>query len=221
VGVQALREFDGWDEAGELVHLLSQFDAFIKKAAGMRGPIGEGKLENAAADGEADRVRELLAAGAKPNITALTWGVSKGSLETVRLLLDAGIACDARDCYGVTPVFFAAGAGNGEICPFLINPDDSPPGKSERTRIVPGHTEILRLLMDRGAPFDEPFVAEPPYKSAGATPLIVAAAFGHDAAVLELRERGARVKAVDNQGRSAADWAARAGHRKLAGLLNQ
>lgn len=219
VGVQALREFDGCPEAGELVHLLSQFDSFIVRTAGMLGPIGQEKMENAAADGKTARVRELLDAGVKPSITALTWGASKGSLETVRLLLDAGVACDARDCYGVTAVFFAAGAGNGEICPFLIHPDDSPPGKYEKTHIVPGHAAILRLLIDRGAAFDEPFVAEPPYQSAGATPLIVAAAFGHEAAVLELCERGARLKALDREGRSAADWAERAGHRKLAKIL--
>ena len=219
VGVQALREFDGCPEAGELVHLMSQFDSFIVATAGMRGPIGLEKLENAAADGKAGRVRELLDAGVKPSTTALTWSASKGNLDTVRYLLDAGVACDARDCYGVTAVFFAAGAGNGEICPFLINPDDAPPGKYEKTHIVPGHTEILRLLIDRGAPFDKPFVAEPPYQSAGATPLIVAAAFGHEAAVLELCKRGARVKALDREGRSAAYWAERAGRRKIAKIL--
>jgi uncharacterized protein YqcC (DUF446 family) len=29
VGAQAVREFDGWDEAGELVRILSEFDALF------------------------------------------------------------------------------------------------------------------------------------------------------------------------------------------------
>jgi len=219
VGAQAVREFDGWDEGGGVTSLLSEFDSFIQAAAGVRGPDGIERLQNAAADGKAERVRKLLAAGAKPTTTALTWAASKGDPETVRLLLDAGVPCDARDGYGVTPVFFAAGAGDNGICAFLIDPDESPPGTLGRTRVVPGHVEIIRLLIERGAPFDEPYVAEAPYGSAGATPLIVAAAFGHDAAVAELRARGARVDARDSKARTAADWADLARHPALAKAL--
>jgi uncharacterized protein YqcC (DUF446 family) len=219
VGVQAVREFDGWEEGTELASLLSKFDSLIEAAAGKRGKAAVQQLENAAAAGKADKVRKLLAAGVQPTTTALTWAVSKGDPETARLLLDGGVACDARDDYGVTPVFFAAGAGNDGICSFLIDPDKWPPGALGPTHVRPGHVDTLRLLIERGAPFDEPYAAEPPYGSAGATPLIVAAAFGHDAAAAELRARGARVDAKDHKGRTAADWAKSARHPALAKKL--
>jgi uncharacterized protein YqcC (DUF446 family) len=220
VGVRAMREFDGNDELTPLVTLLHQFDTLIEQGAGLRGPQGTEMLEKAAAAGDPRRVRELLDAGVLPTVTALTWATSSGDLETVTALLETGMDPGSRDVYGVTPVFFAAGAGNVGICAFLIDPEDAAPGCLGETRPLPGHVEILSLLIERGAALDEPFEAAGNYASARATPLIVAAAFGHEAAALELAARGARLEAVDTLGRTASDWAARIGHRELASRLS-
>jgi hypothetical protein len=64
VGVQVYRELDGWGEAGELVRLLLEFDAFIVDAAGPRSLAGTQQLETAAAEGDASWIRMLLDEGA-------------------------------------------------------------------------------------------------------------------------------------------------------------
>ena len=60
------------------------------------------------------------------NVTALHLAVGKGDLETVRLLLDAGAAVNARDVRGLTPLVFAIATDRPNI-------------------------EIVRLLLLRGA----------------------------------------------------------------------
>ena len=51
------------------------------------------------------------------------------------------------------------------------------------------------------------------------TALMWAAAYGHDAVVKLLLERGADVSARDNRGKQAADMAAEGGHRATLELL--
>jgi ankyrin repeat protein len=71
-------------------------------------------------------------------------------------------------------------------------------------------------LLDRGADPNSP-------SSRGATPLMMAAASDHpDPAIVRmLLERGARVDARDDEGRTALDWALMQGETDVAGLLRQ
>lgn len=220
VGVQAVRELDGYPDSSTLVTLLSEFDRHIEGLAGMAGPLGTEALEAAAGRGDADGVSSALAAGAQGNATALTWAASAGSLAAVTDLLDSGVDPGIQDVYGVTPVFFASGYGHTGICAWLIDPGTALSGALwGKHEPKPGHVEVLRLLIDRGAAFDEPFSPLGEWETGGATPLMLAAALAHDAAVDELLQRGARRDATDKGGRTAADWAARRHHLELAARL--
>lgn len=222
VGAQAVRELDGVWEADDLVSLLSSFDRAVESAAGLAGPEGVAAVEGAAARGDAAEITRLVAAGGQPTATAMTWAASSGQPEAVRVLLEQGVPVDIRDSYGVTPVFFAAGYGHQAICAWLIDPLATDPDAAfwQPHGPRPGDVEVLRALLDAGATFQRPFVSDlAGYGSGGATPLILAAAFGHGAAVDELVHRGAVTSTTDTIGRTAADWAQRRGHDAIAERL--
>ena len=88
----------------------------------------------AAGDGDATRVRELLAAGAptsarsKDGESALHVSAIKGDLETVRQLIAAGAEVDARTPPGVT---------------LYMTPS--------QWATYHGHTEVVKMLLDAGA----------------------------------------------------------------------
>ncbi|MCW8087812.1 ankyrin repeat domain-containing protein [Sabulicella glaciei] len=77
-----------------------------------------------------------------------------------------------------------------------------------------GNLALLETLLPAAGdltPFDGP---------EGVTPLMVAASAGHHAAVELLLERGANPSRRDAQGRSASEYARRAGHPHLAARLD-
>ena len=71
-------------------------------------------------------VASLLAFGAAPNAAnsggqrAAHYAASKGRVEVLRKLRDAGADCDARDSTGATPCHRAASTGMTDIIEFLI-----------------------------------------------------------------------------------------------------
>ena len=86
---------------------------------GTLDPSPEGQFVAAARDGNADRIRELLAQGVSPDARnvdgcgALQRAAQRGRLEAVRVLLDAGGGgLDAPDEHGMTPLMTAAFGGS-------------------------------------------------------------------------------------------------------------
>lgn len=127
--------------AGHRDFMLAMIDAGVA----MEPPVGsEGVLDDAITAEDLSTVRALIARGANVNhessfgATPLETAASKGNYELVRMLLDAGAALEQRNHFG-WPVVHAA------------------------TR----HLEILQLLADRGARFDQR-VCSPLFGAVGA-----------------------------------------------------
>jgi ankyrin repeat protein/uncharacterized protein YqcC (DUF446 family) len=208
VGAQAARCFNVLPNGKRLIALLSELDAFIEQHA-PPAPPGRDSLERAAAEGDVERVRELIEANTPISPTAFTWAVSEGTPEIVKLLLDAGADPNVRDSYGIPAVFFAAAAGHPALSAFLLDPKKTNIGAKQWNAKPPkvGHAEILWMLLDTGADPNQRFEPAPGQRSGDSTPLMVAAAFGHTGGIDVLLARGARPRARDALGRTALNWA--------------
>ena len=138
-------------------------------------------LHKAAREGDADRVRELLDAGADVNArnadkqrlqyTPLHWAAYYGHLEIAEILISRGADLDADDPYYSTPLYLA---------------------------VEEGHPEVVEFLISKGAKVNVKS------SSSGYTPLHRAAG---GAVALMLLEKGAKVNARDNDGKTALDQA--------------
>lgn len=148
-------------------------------------------LKEAARDGDADRVRQLLAAGASANgeldhgLAPLHWASMQGHKEVVELLLTHGadLHLDRMDAHCVavgTPLHCAA---------FM------------------GHLDIVKLLIARGADADCRTIAGA--HMIGGTPLHEAARGGHAAVMQCLTAAGADVNAKANRNRTALHHASK------------
>ncbi|MFA6287194.1 MAG: ankyrin repeat domain-containing protein [Opitutaceae bacterium] len=158
-------------------------------------------LHEAAACGDAAEVRRLLDGGADANMpSSVGWGGGGGvsvlhenlmgrhaDLETVKVLLDHGANINARwpNVWNIVALHCAAAN--------------------------PGQTEILRLLLDRGADIDI-------QNDTGSTPLMFAADRGNADRVRLLLARGADTDIRSRSG-TAAERARKAGHPEIAGLI--
>jgi ankyrin repeat protein/mono/diheme cytochrome c family protein len=136
----------------------------------LRGPGGATPLMAAALYGDAALVRELLDAGADPNVTndagatALMWALD--DLEKTRLLVDRGANVNAVSASRRTPILIAAS--------------------------FPHNREVIALLLDRGANASD----KGPGLVGGTTPLAEAALHGDEDAIRLLLDRGANVQAA-------------------------
>ena len=135
-------------------------------------------------------------------VRLFSWAVSGGEPEEVRALLDAGADPNGKDSDDVAPLFFAAAGGHVALAAFLADPDGTDIHASHwpANPTTPGHLEIAKDLLSRGAAIDER------YRGTGATPLIVAVAFGNDAVAELLTQHGANGDLSDAQSRTASDW---------------
>ena len=115
----------------------------------------------AAAQGQLDQVRDLLAAGMPVNArgqhgTALEFAAANGQLEVVRTLLDAGADLEAAST-GWPILIYAANGGHVEIVRLLLDRGEDP-NRAGEAGITPlmgaalkGAAPAVRLLLDAGA----------------------------------------------------------------------
>ena len=93
--------------------IFTMFVALLTLVPACRQDVNAELLE-AAGNGQTERVRSLLDAGADVDTknangyTALKWAVVRGHTGTVQALLDAGADVDIRDNRGQTPLMMAA-----------------------------------------------------------------------------------------------------------------
>lgn len=183
-------------------------------------PSGETALMTCARSGSAAGAKLLVEAGAKLDSTdkeqgqnALMWAVAQKHADVAKVLLDKGADFKARSKGGFSPLMFAARVGD---------------------------IESARVLLAAGADVNEamPFVKKaeiprypPPPPSDKAddgpapgtgtmTPLIMAAASGHEALAQFLLEKGANPNAKDEFGATALHYAMSQGMAHLNGVAH-
>ena len=184
----------------------------------------------AASRGWAEGVAALVRAGADPSQHVqrsepqafsgplLHLPSANGSLETARVLLDAGAAVDATDPTGLTALMCAAFQGHEPIIRLLIDA-----GASLETRDQEGYTALMfaanagrasavRTLLEVGAD---------PHARAkdDSTPLMFAAQHAHNDVVVMLLDAGADASVVGRHGLSAIGFARQNRHERTLSLL--
>jgi WD40 repeat protein len=120
-------------------------------------------LSKAAAKGDVDDVRRLLAIGYPINHiddggeTALHWAAGSGKTSVVLLLLEKGAAVDPRNAKQETPLHHAAKDGRVEAASLLLKHGANPNAKDFRGRTPSilateeGSADLVKLLKDAGA----------------------------------------------------------------------
>lgn len=190
-------------------------------------PSSDGKTElmQAAGDGDLDRARELLAAGAAVDDrnanggTALMYAVSAGELPMARLLLDAGADPNARARIGWTPLLVGAAKDRAAVIAMLLEAGADPSqadayGWTPLMRAVSaGHAAVVDELLE------SPLVDLDAREESGATALHIAAGRGFTDIVRRLLDAGAAATAPDGAGRTPADVARLQGHGEAEALL--
>ena len=185
----------------------------------MRGPGGATPLMTAALYGDAALVRELLDAGADPNIaddagaTALMWAVD--DLEKTRALVEHGADVNAISANRRKAILAACTISrNRDVVVYLLdhgaNPSEKAPGLNDGTAPLTeaallGDEDMIRLLLDRGGK-----------RPGGGLP----AAGAFDARSLQRLRRSADAEAPPRAGLDAdhADGSASTGSGALGGV---
>jgi len=171
-------------------------------------PQPRGPLISAARNGDASRVKDLLADGKHSDRVlthALAGAVMKGHLEVVRVLIDHGVDVN-RIAAGYPPLARACGNGEWDIAeillehaadPNLVGGSGNPPLASATSQ---GNVELMRRLLDCGARIE----GRNHHRS---TALHVAARNCVPEAVELLLSRGAAVNTRDDEGHTPLYWA--------------
>ncbi|RFU30044.1 hypothetical protein B7463_g6282, partial [Scytalidium lignicola] len=145
----------------------------------------------------------------------LLLAAKKGHKAIVQLLLEKGIALEAKDERDRTPLSWAASNGHKEIVQLLLEK-----GERDLEKETPllwavecGHEAIVQLLLEKGAMLETRDL----WKQ---TPLLLAAKKGHKAIVQLLLEKGAMLEIKDYKfGRTPLSWAVSNGHKEIVQLL--
>lgn len=198
--------------------------------ANARDRSGVPAVAIAASRGWADGVAALVAAGADPSQQVrgpkrgdyagplLNLPAANGSLETARVLVDAGAALDATDKTGLTALMCAAHQGHEDIVRLLAGA-----GAALELRDCDANTALM-FAANAGQPAAAEALleagADPHARGeAGSTPLMFAAQHGHDEVVVLLLRAGADPEAEGSHGLSAVGFAEQNDHRRTLSLL--
>jgi ankyrin repeat protein len=136
-------------------------------------------IARAAAENDANKVRQLITSGSNPNETneetrtGLHVAAINGNLSIAAILIKGRAKLDITDKLGNTPLHYAADRNQAEMA---------------------------KLLLDAGAAAD-------PINRNGATPLMMAAGRGDLEIVRALLAKGANPSKTDFTGRDAVGWA--------------
>ncbi len=173
--------------------------------------------------GKSEMTRYLVSHGAPFDANApmmrgvgkLDIAISPGNLDMVRLLIELGADPNAPSAYPLSPLFNASYRGHSEIVEMLLGAgaDVNAPSYEGNLPIAGavtrGHADVVSLLLNHGARLD--FVQE----STGRNLLHLAVLSGSGDIVGELVSRGAALDAMDNNGETPLQYAARYGHRSV------
>ncbi|GJP47419.1 hypothetical protein CLOM_g6607 [Closterium sp. NIES-68] len=182
----------------------------------------------------------------KSGAQAIHHAAGHGSVKTLELLLDNGADPNAQSDAG-PPLLWACGHGKTAAVEVLLTRGANPDTPNEDgvnsllTATAAGETEIVKLLLKHGA---QPNPGSPPLPTNAAaaaaatsavatgaappsplpcvtstTPLIVASNEGNLEAVSALLDAGADANARDEDGMTALDAAAAAGHQEIVSRL--
>lgn len=194
------------------------------------GPPPEpGALVRAAAAGDADRVRELLDAGADPDAadgdgrTAVTHAAYGDHPEVVRLLLEAGADVDGQDTTRANPLLSTGETGYLDVLEEVLraDPDLTRTNRFGGTALIPaadrGHVEIVRRLLETDIDVDH-------VNDLGWTALLEAVILGdggptHTEIVRLLLDAGADPAIADREGVTPLEHARTAGYDEIARLI--
>jgi hypothetical protein len=187
-------------------------------------------LTYAAMQGNAELIKSLIAAGAKPEEASDDWGTplmmaaAKGDLASMTELLKAGAKVDDRNKWGETALIMAVRFGSADKVQALLDA-----GASVRLADNEGNSPlaaaagseapapILALLLEKSPEVDAA-------NRDGVTPLMLAAKLGDVDKCIMLLSAGASTAAKDSNNWSALDWARQrsdAAGEKCAAILAQ
>jgi ankyrin repeat protein len=171
----------------------------------------------------AGSVKGLLDRGFDPNTrdekgqTGLLIALREPSPKVIQVLLNSPKTdVEARNSKDESPLMLAAIKGQQEFVIRLIERDadiNKPGWTPLHYAATNGHTEVMKLLLDKDAFID----AQSPN---GTTPLMMAAMYGSTAAVKLLLDEGADPLMKNEQGMTATDFAQRANRTDSVQLLS-
>lgn len=125
-------------------------------------------LNQAALNGNLDKVKVYIDAGAKPNWrnpaknqylnTALHMAAYRGNAEVAKLLLEAAANPEMENKFHNKPIFFAAYYGHNDVIQVLLKYGADPTGFCRKNGLtalhkacMQGHVSSAKLLLDAGA----------------------------------------------------------------------
>ncbi len=176
------------------------------------------ELHKAAREGDADRVKELLDAGADVNgrnadkqrlqYTPLHWAAYYGHLEIAELLISRGADLDAEDPDYSTPLYLAVEQAHPKVVAFLISKGAEVNVKSNAWGYTPLHRAawgpVVMVKYLGAGTVSEADLNENYLEIVGM-----------------LLEKGAKVNARDNDAKTALDQAIKGGTKEIADLLRK
>ena len=190
-----------------------------------RGPQGSTPLMYAALYGSSTLVKQLLDAGADPDVrndvgaTALTWAID--DVEKVRLLADAGADVNESSDFGRTPLVLASQAGSAATVKLLLARGAQATPAALSAAASRGDLDKVRLLLAAGARDNNgaarlaalradsrecldalAAVSRSMPLTAGLFSVLPFAGTGQTDAVRAVLDRGANVNARDTKGRT-------------------
>jgi ankyrin repeat protein len=182
-------------------------------------------LVEAVKSGRLPEVQKSLQSRANPNeadsdgTSALLCAVEEDRLDIVKALIAAGANVNAKNHFGAAPLALALMDGSVAIAEELLKAGADPKtkvpelGSALLAASHLGSAAVIEALLKAGVNVNE---TEP---STGQTPLMRAAAEGHEEAVRKLLKAGADYKAKSTRGETALFFAVRAGCQGVTAAL--